>query len=219
MSESTNATRKNALLSACGYYRYWLSREWDDSLPIVTFIMMNPSTADAFNDDATIRKCVGFAKAWGFGRIRVVNLFALRSREPLDLFGDFIYVFCESCAHGWTQLDGEYTGPRPCEKCGSLSTTEVDAPWNPIGPDNDAVITGVLADSTHVLAAWGCEGTLRKKAVGKSLRERPAQVIDLVQRVRPDLPISCLGMSKNGTPYHPLMLAYTTPRIPFEVTA
>jgi hypothetical protein len=216
---SDNETRKNALLSPCENYRYWLSRDWDDSLPIVTFIMMNPSTADATIDDATIRKCVGFAKAWGFGRIRVVNLFALRSRDPLDLFENFINIICGTCLHEWVQLDGEYTGPRPCEKCESMDTEESDAPWDPVGPNNDSILTAVIADSTHVVAAWGCESTLRKKVADKSLRERPKQVIDMIRRIRPELPISCLGVSKNGTPYHPLMLAYTTPRIPFEVTA
>lgn len=68
-----------------GEYRYWLTRSWDESAEPMTWIMLNPSTADAALDDPTIRRCIGFAKAWGFGSIWVVNLFALRSTDPANL--------------------------------------------------------------------------------------------------------------------------------------
>lgn len=77
--------KKSAKISKCGRYRFHLSRVWDDSLPLVVFIMLNPSTADANQDDATIRRCTSFARSWGYGGIQVVNLFAYRSREPRSL--------------------------------------------------------------------------------------------------------------------------------------
>lgn len=77
--------KKGARLSACGRYRYWLSREWDATRAVLVWVMLNPSTADAEHDDATIRKVIGFAKAWGYGSVLVVNLFAYRSTEPEGL--------------------------------------------------------------------------------------------------------------------------------------
>ena len=74
-----------ALISDCKKYRYILSRIWDSSLPSVTFLMLNPSTADADKDDPTIRRCINYAKAWGFGHLDVVNLFAYRATDPKKL--------------------------------------------------------------------------------------------------------------------------------------
>lgn len=76
---------KHALISPCGTFRYTLVRVWDDTKPRLLFVMLNPSTADASVDDATIRKCVGFATRMGFGGITVVNLFAYRATKPSDL--------------------------------------------------------------------------------------------------------------------------------------
>jgi hypothetical protein len=73
-------------------YRYALGRVWDEALPVLVYIMLNPSTADALEPDHTITKCVGFARRWGFGGILVLNLWALRSTDPKGLKHALLYA-------------------------------------------------------------------------------------------------------------------------------
>ena len=72
---------RSAVISDDGLYRYRLTRTWALG-PRVTFVMLNPSTADADVDDPTLRRCMGFASSWGFGGLDVVNLYAYRTPSP-----------------------------------------------------------------------------------------------------------------------------------------
>ncbi len=72
---------KDAIISECGRYRYTLTRIWGDG-KLVNFIGLNPSTADAETDDNTIRKCIKFAKSWGYEGLIMTNLFAYRATKP-----------------------------------------------------------------------------------------------------------------------------------------
>lgn len=77
---------RKARISDCGTYRYWLYREWDRGRAgSVLWVMLNPSTADHRIDDPTIRRVIGFSKAWGFGSAWVGNLYAYRSTDPKAL--------------------------------------------------------------------------------------------------------------------------------------
>ena len=75
-----------AIFDPTGMYRYTLWREWCADSPRVAFIMLNPSTADDRKDDPTIRRCMAFARAWHFGSMEVVNLFAYRATYYSELF-------------------------------------------------------------------------------------------------------------------------------------
>lgn len=87
MSEAAfeEGTRCSAKFSPCRTWRYKLSRIWGPRNGRVVFIGLNPSTADESEDDPTIRRCIGFAKTWGYGGIYMLNLFAFRATDPRDL--------------------------------------------------------------------------------------------------------------------------------------
>lgn len=76
---------RETIFSPCRKWRYTLWREWGTpGLPTdyVQFIGLNPSTADETTDDHTIRKCIQFAKDWGYGALCMTNLFAWRDTDP-----------------------------------------------------------------------------------------------------------------------------------------
>jgi hypothetical protein len=97
----------SAVFSPCRTWRYTLTREWGllgcvggcradagaglhepeckTRLRTVTFIGLNPSTADETQDDPTVRRCIGFARSWGFDRMVMLNAFAFRATNPRRL--------------------------------------------------------------------------------------------------------------------------------------
>ena len=85
LSGAVRELERAAVISACGAYRYSLTRKWSDA-PLLPFVMLNPSTADAKEDDPTIRRCIGFARREGAGGLIVANLYALRSSAPEALW-------------------------------------------------------------------------------------------------------------------------------------
>lgn len=110
----------DAGISACGAYRYWLDRHWVDRdetcgrpLQKVAFILLNPSTADADTDDPTIRRCIGFARRWGFKGMRIENLFAYRATDPTELVArcqlgvDVIGVEQDEYGNDYARLEDE----------------------------------------------------------------------------------------------------------------
>lgn len=80
--DQLDALDSGAIITPCGRYRYLLWRRWDPQRPVCMFIGLNPSTADETEDDPTIRRCINFAKAWGYGSLWMTNLCAFRATDP-----------------------------------------------------------------------------------------------------------------------------------------
>ncbi|MAX54361.1 MAG: hypothetical protein CL537_02415 [Alcanivoracaceae bacterium] len=78
--------QRRANFSRCRQYRYALWRQWGEGDDFMLLIGLNPSTADHRQDDPTIRRCMGFARDWGYAGLCVANLFAYRATYPNDLF-------------------------------------------------------------------------------------------------------------------------------------
>ncbi len=73
-----------AVFSPCRSYRYALGRRWS-AAPVVLIVGLNPSSADAHSDDPTVRRCMAFARSWGYGGLRLGNLFAFRATDPRSM--------------------------------------------------------------------------------------------------------------------------------------
>ncbi len=73
-----------AEFSRCRKYRYTLWRRWDfeSELNQCMFIGLNPSTADETKNDPTVRRCIRFAKDWGFTGLLMMNAFGFRATDP-----------------------------------------------------------------------------------------------------------------------------------------
>lgn len=80
-------------------YRYFLRRPWHEQVtqgfadmtimsedrPPIAFLLLNPSTADEIKDDPTVARCRRFAVAWGYGEVLILNAFAFRATDPMDM--------------------------------------------------------------------------------------------------------------------------------------
>lgn len=158
----------SAVISPCGMYRYRLEREVGMTGPVYAFFGVNPSTADAQVDDATVRKWTGFCKRWGGSRFIVGNAFAYRATNVKTLAG-------------------------------------VE---DPFGADIGEHITDIINDADILVPCWGSTGKVPPK-----LQFAFEVLLDALMSA--GKPVMCFGCTKSGDPKHPLMLAYSTPLMPW----
>lgn len=85
MTDLFNKENNGAKFSDCGKHRLLLWRIWDESKPLIMFIGLNPSTANANTDDPTIRRVKAMANSWGYGGVYMMNLFTYISTDPKQL--------------------------------------------------------------------------------------------------------------------------------------
>ena len=178
-----------AMLSMDHGHRYWLRREWPD---LIThdqrpgrrlFVMLNPSTADAEQDDPTIRKCRGFSQRDGAGAMGVVNLFSIRETEPLRLMRSLSYQ-------------------RPGNATDSDSALEAGFMWAAKGVASAVICAWgkpPWADATD--RSVGLKRAMLKEQAGRIMR-----VAGLAETY--GLPLFALDHTADGWPRHPSRLPY-----------
>lgn len=91
LPEADKFTHRGAVFSDDGMYRYRYVREWDASLPMVAFLLLNPSKAGVEREDPTSKKVIEFARRFvhngqRFGRVEIVNPYAYIATDPDDLY-------------------------------------------------------------------------------------------------------------------------------------
>lgn len=164
---------KSAIISEDKVYRYILMRVWDSSKPRCLFICLNPSTADESKDDPTVRRCIGFAKEWGFGSLAIGNVFALRATSPKELLGhrdpagiengahlSALKVACDEYIMAWgahsivtTSLSLQVTKLFPNPKC--LGVNKDGSPKHPLYlPKNSKRIAYIHPGLMQILKLW-----------------------------------------------------------------
>lgn len=74
-----------AVLSQCRAYRYRLVRVWDSRKPRLGVVGHSWRTINEWRIDPTVRRCIGFARAWGYGGVDIGNLFGLQVEDPIKL--------------------------------------------------------------------------------------------------------------------------------------
>ncbi len=144
-------------------HRLYLWRRWSDG-PAIMFVGLNPSTADEAEDDPTIRRCLGFAKRWGYGTMYMCNAFSLVSTDPSALKGllmpdlverthdltlRIIRTKCQRVVLAWGNgIDFVCVGPRRSTKLiemlspvYSFGSTQRGRPKHPLYLKRDATLT------------------------------------------------------------------------------
>lgn len=80
---------------------------------------------------------------------------------------------------------------------------------DPIGPENDAYIAQAIQGADIHIVAWGPLSKLPKP-----LRNRWREVADVL--LSAGAKPMCWGTAQDGQPRHPLMIAYSTPLVPWS---
>jgi hypothetical protein len=152
-------------------HRYTLTRIWGSGGTWAVWVMLNPSTADAFADDPTIAKCTGFSRRWGLDGLAVVNLYALRATDPREL------------------------ARHP----------------DPAGPGNDWFIRDKMRPCSLLVAAWGAHpmAVARRRKVTEGAPDGPPRDQEVMGILGERGGVSCLGITKEGHPKHPLYVPFS----------
>jgi|TARA_Y100000310_G_scaffold92194_1_gene89797 hypothetical protein len=177
--------RTGATFSDDMKYRYRLWRHWDDGLLALMFLLLNPSTADEFENDPTVTRCMERAKRMGFGGVEICNLYAYRATDPKELYGP------------------------PDAAALALDDAAIND-FDPIGEDNPTEIYAAVGVSGAVICGWGVHGEKIAPPWPAMVLQGLALQLEGWEK-----PLLHLGLNDDGSPKHPLYIGYDVPVEPF----
>lgn len=160
--------QSEAHFSDCEKYRYWLRRDWDTSLGAISFLMLNPSTANEVDNDPTIERCQRRAISMGYGTMIIVNLFPFRMTD-------------------------------------STLLNTVDNLLGDVHEANSSILRAVEMSKSTV-CGWGKHPLAVPRA---------KSVMSLLTAANLQNKVMCLQLNADGSPQHPLYIAYAKQPVPF----
>lgn len=178
----------DADISACGRYRYTLTRIWNDprqqgfgpaaQTSMIGFAGLNPSVADAKRNDHTILKEIAFGKEWNYDGLFKINMYPWRETDPARLL------------EAWNRKDG----PSIIGDTGFPSLV------------TEMKMMGIRV----VICAWG---THSNRQFNLALQDRGRVFAEVAKA--DGLKLMCLGKNKDGSPKHTLYLPLKRPWEPW----
>lgn len=179
--------RSGAMFSDDGRYRYRLWRVWDPKLPQALFTMLNPSKADAVENDPTVQRQETRVRSWGVPTM--ARLFDATDKRPVREYGG-IYV--------GNLFPVVSTDPQDMIKAGLRAAYGGDD-----GEENTAHILSMaqrVKDSDGVIVCgWG----KHVGDMGEGIQNRM-----LLALMGLGTPVTAFKLNNDGTPCHPLYLDY-----------
>lgn len=79
---------RSRALSSHYTHRPLLWRSWDSKLPLLSWILLNPSTATEIDPDPTLTRCCEWSRRWGFGGLVLANAYDWRSTYPAVMLAE-----------------------------------------------------------------------------------------------------------------------------------
>ena len=221
-------TKRTAILSPCGRYRYSLTQTWDSGTGKpenaneysrrIVFVLLNPSTADGRTDDPTVRRCTAFARDWGYEGVVLVNLFAIRGTDPRTVFARGRRLSNgDKRPRGASQVVNGDEGKKsaigrctaePIKEEGGKFQHDEDAEYEDImelvGPKNEDHILSAVRRHRNVIAAWGRGAGVPRRWLARTATRLRRRCESSGARVYH------LGLNQDGSPKHPLYLPRDT---------
>lgn len=175
-----------AVITPDNRHRYSLTRIWDKDKPMIMFIGLNPSRANAIKNDPTITRCINYAQRWRYEETTFEEL--MQNGEGYKGYGGMCFA-------------NIYSFRTPYVK-GPMHPKDIEEGWRPLIENLDVAYNGatdgylrhMINESKTVVCCWGA---------WNFISDRVMQVLEMIPEPY------CFGTNADGSPKHPLYLPKT----------